>query len=280
MKKLSNFVWLLAIALTTTFALTACSDSKNDEPDAEKGKVKVNPAKVFVNGMPKIMDGYVFTKDAQGRVSSIVNKKEKEEIKFEYRSDVLDTTEEPNVVMTVNDDGDKTVYSLFLNKDGFVKYCVEYEYGKNDIPKSKTWNLKYNSDGRLVEAVQTQGGYQTTSTIKYENGDATESSTVSQKEGKETDHYRIFYTSSKVTSPIVNKGCIMSFDVALGVDLDDLGNAYYAGMLGKATKHLPIYNLNGDNERTSFEWTINKGGFPTKVVVKDEDGKGESNIVW
>ena len=251
MKKLSNFVWLLAIALTTTFTLTACSDSKNDEPDAEKGKVKVNPAKVFVNGMPKIMDGYVFTKDAQGRVSSIVNKKEKEEIKFEYRSDVLDTTEEPNVVMTVN-----------------------------DIPKSKTWNLKYNSDGRLVEAVQTQGGYQTTSTIKYENGDATESSTVSQKEGKETDHYRIFYTSSKVTSPIVNKGCIMSFDVALGVDLDDLENAYYAGMLGKATKHLPIYNLNGDNERTSFEWTINKEGFPTKVIVKDEDGKGESNIVW
>ena len=99
----------------------------------------------------------------------------------------------------------KTVYKLLLNEAGYVKYCDEYEYEKNEIAKSKTWNLEYNSDNRLVKAVQSESGFQTTYTLTYKNGDATESSTVSQKEGKETNRYQIFYTSTKVTSPIVNK---------------------------------------------------------------------------
>ena len=204
MKKLSNFVWLLAIALTATITFTSCGKDK-DEP-VDKNKVKVNPAKVFVNGMPKEVGGSVFTLDAQGRVSSIVNKEEKEKATFEYKSDVLGTTDVPNVVMTVTDDDSKTVYKLLLNEAGYVKYCDEYEYEKNEIAKSKTWNLEYNSDNRLVKAVQSESGFQTTYTLTYKNGDAIESSTVSQKEGKETNRYQIFYTSSKVTSPIVNKG--------------------------------------------------------------------------
>lgn len=74
MKKLSNFVWLLAIALGAAIALTACSKN-SDGPDGgeDKGKVEVNPTKVFVNGMPKIVDGSVFTRDFKGRLSSIYN---------------------------------------------------------------------------------------------------------------------------------------------------------------------------------------------------------------
>ena len=141
MKKLSNFVWLLAIALTATITFTSCGKDKDDPVD--KNKVKVNPAKVFVNGMPKEVAGSVFTLDAQGRVSSIVNKEEKEKATFEYKSDVLGTTDVPNVVMTVTDDDSKTVYKLLLNEAGYVKYCDEYEYEKNEIAKSKTWNLEY-----------------------------------------------------------------------------------------------------------------------------------------
>ena len=151
---------------------------------------------------------------------------------------------------------------------------------KNEIAKSKTWNLEYNSDNRLVKAVQSESGFQTTYTLTYKNGDATESSTVSQKEGKVTNHYQIFYTSSKVTSPIANKGCIMFFGGGLGIELDDLEYAYYAGMLGKATKHLPIYNMDKDNDKTTFDWTFNDNGFPTKIVIKSEDERENSNIVW
>lgn len=282
MKKLSNFVWLLAIALGAAIALTACSKN-SDGPDGgeDKGKVEVNPTKVFVNGMPKIVDGSVFTRDFKGRLSSIYNREENVLIAFAYTSSILGTKDVPNVVMTVTDADERTVYNLFLNKDGFVKYCDEIDYEKKgNTPKTTTWNFEYNSDGQLIKAVQSKDGVKTSSTIAYNDGDAVETVTMSEKDGKETDHYRIYYTSKKVTLPIENRGCIMSFDVALGLDLDHLHGAYYAGMLGKATKHLPIYNMDKDNDKTTFDWTFNNNGFPTKIVVKSDDGREESNIVW
>lgn len=282
MKKLSNFVWLLAIALGAAIALTACSKN-SDGPDGgeDKGKVEVNPTKVFVNGMPKIVDGSVFTRDFKGRLSSIYNREENVLIAFAYTSSILGTKDVPNVVMTVTDADERTVYNLFLNKDGFVKYCDEIDYEKKgNTPKTTTWNFEYNSDGQLIKAVESKDGVKTSSTIAYNDGDAVETVTMSEKDGKETDHYRIYYTSKKVTSPIENRGCIMSFDVALGLDLDHLHGAYYAGMLGKATKHLPIYNMDKDNDKTTFDWILNDNGFPTKIVVKDDEGREESNIVW
>ena len=282
MKKLSNFVWLLAIALGAAIALTACSKN-SDGPDGgeDKGKVEVNPTKVFVNGMPKIVDGSVFTRDFKGRLSSIYNREENVLIAFAYTSSILGTKDVPNVVMTVTDADERTVYNLFLNKDGFVKYCDEIDYEKKgNTPKTTTWNFEYNSDGQLIKAVQSKDGVKTSSTIAYNDGDAVETVTMSEKDGKETDHYRIYYTSKKVTLPIENRGCIMSFDVALGLDLDHLHGAYYAGMLGKATKHLPIYNMDKDNDKTTFDWILNNNGFPTKIVVKNDDGREESNIVW
>lgn len=282
MKKLSNFVWLLAIALGAAIALTACSKN-SDGPDGgeDKGKVEVNPTKVFVNGMPKIVDGSVFTRDFKGRLSSIYNREENVLIAFAYTSSILGTKDVPNVVMTVTDADERTVYNLFLNKDGFVKYCDEIDYEKKgNTPKTTTWNFDYNSDGQLIKAVQSKDGVKTSSTIAYNDGDAVETVTMSEKDGKETDHYRIYYTSKKVTLPIENRGCIMSFDVALGLDLDHLHGAYYAGMLGKATKHLPIYNMDKDNDKTTFDWILNDNGFPTKIVVKDDEGREESNIVW
>lgn len=282
MKKLSNFVWLLAIALGAAIALTACSKN-SDGPDGgeDKGKVEVNPTKVFVNGMPKIVDGSVFTRDFKGRLSSIYNREENVLIAFAYTSSILGTKDVPNVVMTVTDGDERTVYNLFLNKDGFVKYCDEIDYEKKgNTPKTTTWNFEYNSDGQLIKAVESKDGVKTSSTIAYNDGDAVETVTMSEKDGKETDHYRIYYTSKKVTLPIENRGCIMSFDVALGLDLDHLHGAYYAGMLGKATKHLPIYNMDKDNDKTTFDWIFNDNGFPTKIVVKDDEGRAESNIVW
>ena len=282
MKKLSNFVWLLAIALGAAIALTACSKN-SDGPDGgeDKGKVEVNPTKVFVNGMPKIVDGSVFTRDFKGRLSSIYNREENVLIAFAYTSSILGTKDVPNVVMTVTDADERTVYNLFLNKDGFVKYCDEIDYEeKGNNPKTTTWNFEYNSDGQLIKAVQSKDGVKTSSTIAYNDGDAVETVTMSEKDGKETDHCKVYYTSKKVTSPIENRGCLMSFDVALDLDLDHLQNVYYAGMLGKATKHLPIYNMDKDNDKTTFDWTFNDNGFPTKIVVKSDDGREESNIVW
>lgn len=271
-------MWFLAIVLTATITFVSCGDDK-DNPDVEKGKVEVNPEKVFVNGMPKVIDGYVFTRDFKGRLSSMYNKKEKGSVTFDYNNNTLGTTDVPNVVMTVSDSDNRTVYKLFLNKDGYVKYCDEIEY-KIDNPKTTAWNFEYNSDGQLVKAVQTKGGTKTSSIITYNSGNAVETVTISEKDGQEIDHYKIYYTSKKITLPIANKGCLMAFDGVLGVDLDHLQYAYFAGMLGKATKHLPIYNMDKDNDKTTFDWTFNDDGFPTKIVIKSEDERENSNIVW
>ena len=82
--------------------------------------------------------------------------------------------------------------------------------------------------------MQSKDGVKTSSTIAYNDGDAVETVTMSEKDGKETDHYRIYYTSKKVTLPIENRGCIMSFDVALGLDLDHLQNCLLCRNVGKS----------------------------------------------
>ena len=72
-----------------------------------------------------------------------------------------------NVVMTIREENEKTVYNLFLNKDGFVKYCDEIEYEKNKTYKKATWNFEYNSDGQLAKAIQSKDGFKTLYTIIY-----------------------------------------------------------------------------------------------------------------
>ena len=47
--------------------------------------------------------------------------------------------------------------------------------------------------------------------------------------------------------------------------------AYYGGMLGKATKHLPLvghYTYNGEDSVSDiyFTWTLNSDSYPTEPV--------------
>ena len=86
--------------------------------------------------------------------------------------------------------------------------CDAIEYNTSNNIYTAKIDFEYNKDRQLTKIVETVGGYKTTSSITYKNGDAIETSEVSQKEGKETAHCKIYYTSDKVTSPIENKGCI------------------------------------------------------------------------
>ncbi len=281
MKKTSNFVCLLTIVLIAAIALTACGD-ENNEPSGSKNSiqsVEVSPENVFLNGMPKMIDGYFIQRNAKGQVSFIEDTRSKDKVEFEYKDSNSDNTNTPNVVMTVINGDDKEVYNLFLNKDGYVKHCDETEYKKDESPKKEVWDFEYNTDEQLVKVVCSKGESKTT-VITYKRGDAIATSTILTEAGFESNHYDIYYTSRKVSSPINNKGCIMSFNIALGVDLDKLEYAYYAGMLGKATQHLPIYNIRRYKDETSFEWIINKDGFPIKVIIEDKGKKKEATFVW
>lgn len=53
------------------------------------------------------------------------------------------------------------------------------------------------------------------------------------------------------------------------LDIEQYIYAYYAGLLGKATKHLPT-SISGSNENRSFNWTFNTQGFPTQLTESND----------
>ena len=93
------------------------------------------------------------------------------------------------------------------------------------------------------------------------------------------------YTTDNITAPIENKGCLMLFDEILDVDMDEMIYAYYGGMLGKATKHLPLvghYTYNGEDSVSDmyFTWTLNSDSYPTELVVKDQWDEYRCTFTW
>lgn len=58
----------------------------------------------------------------------------------------------------------------------------------------------------------------------------------------------------------------MLFDTTLGIDMDEMQYAYFAGLLGKATTHLPVRLVGNEGEEESFTWHLNASGYPTSMV--------------
>ena len=72
-------------------------------------------------------------------------------------------------------------------------------------------------------------------------------------------------TNNKVNAPIENKGGIMLLS-EWGI-MWDYEYYYWFGIYGKSTKHLPVKV--GNN---TFDWTLDKQGYPTKCVFHRADG--------
>lgn len=63
----------------------------------------------------------------------------------------------------------------------------------------------------------------------------------------------------------------MLFDQTLGIDMDEMRYAYYAGLLGKATKNLPVKLVDNENYTQNFTWTLNSSGYPISFKRADYD---------
>ena len=75
----------------------------------------------------------------------------------------------------------------------------------------------------------------------------------------------------------------MMFDELLDVDMDEMIYAYYGGMLGKATKHLPLAMRDADDtsvELSNYKWTLNSDGYPTQLLIKDEGDEKKYTFTW
>lgn len=275
MKRLSYLGCLVAIALSTT-TMTACGET-TEETIIENSSANVSEglSRIFTTGMPKVVNGYTIARNEQGQVYLMKKSRGRDKVVFEYKAANLANANAPDVVMTVTDDDDKKVYNLFLNNNGYIRHCDEIEYERGESPKRQIWDFEYNAAGQLSKVVSSEDGYETT-TITYRDGNIVRTSVVSGMSGIEKDRHDIFYTSNAVAIPILNKGNVMFFDDTFDIDIEELQYAYYAGLLGKATKHLPVRSIDEKNEVSTFRWTLDSNGYPTRF----SEGDDTKRISW
>lgn len=265
---LRNFsIALLALG---AISFVSCSDDDKNNPELPNNVpsgVMPKPNDVFTAGVPTSYNGATITTNSQGLVSSIRNNTTNVMVEFQYGN--ISRAETYDAKMTVN--APYETYSVYMNFNhlGYVKYAVEYD-DDNDMD---VWYFEYDNDGHMVKMARSEGDE--TTLLSYENGDVVKVS-ESDLDGDRSQS-DISYTDATVTSPIENKGGIMLFDDTFDVDLDEMSYAYYAGLLGKATRHLPVRCQEipepGDAvEYSTFTWSFNANGLPVSMVETEYHG--------
>lgn len=265
------FKKFLSVALisSVSLAFVACSDD-DDDPVVPGSTI----TEVFPEGTPANVGGAKITTNAQGQVTAVVNGTET--VSFSYEPITRATTFD--VTMTIKDvnyPDETAVYYLKLNKQGYVEYALEVETYETESEEQEWW-FTYNNAGQLNYMKRTEGGGENgfeICNITYADGDITKVVNTEERTdgntGDDGSEYTISYVSGDVKTAIANKGAIMLFDDCFGIDMDDMANAYYAGLLGKATKNLPVKRAYSPDDYCTFAWTLNSNGLPTKMTELD-----------
>ena len=258
---------IFAVIMSVNF--TSCSD---DDDNNSSGNI--DPQRVFVNGIPRQVSDMKITRDASGLVSKIETDDDVAVFYYPAATTRAALTNQHVRMEVTNDKNEETfIFDMEIGENGFVKHCDEI---------TNTWDFTYTVEGYLISMKRSEGNE--TTTITYKNGDIIQTSTVSADEKSSTSSvYNIDYTSELVETPIDNKGCIMLYDTTLGIDMDEMNFAFYAGLLGKATKHLPVrFTYDSDYEyqdTSSFTWTLNADGFPVLLSIQSKYN-GEIYFIW
>lgn len=286
---------MLSAALCLGF--TACSDDDENENGEGGGSTVtvVKPSEVFKGGLPKSAAGMSISQNKEGLVTSIIGE-DGEEAVFEYffAETKADAMKDRAKITVTDDEGDVTELNLQLNSNGYVEYCNSINHAGTSDASEFTWEMKYDADGHLIEMRRSEGSGELTK-ITYKDGDAVKTSTsymgggdmngdgVLDGNDEWEDGAIIDYTTGEIATPIDNKGCLMMFDELLDVDMDEMIYAYYGGMLGKATKHLPLAMRDADDtsvELSNYKWTLNSDGYPTQLLIKDEGDEKKYTFTW
>lgn len=266
--KLEKFK-LLFLLLFVGMAFVSCSDDNDGDGDDKGGnggndsEITVND--VFKGGVPKsVGDIQSIALNDKGQVTEMITSDAK--VTFQYATvKGRSTGKKPTVVMTVNyGDGEYDVLNMMLGNNSFVESVEETSYSTYDGTYTSTWQFKYNSKGQVCYMNRSEGGNEETF-ITYDDGDITHVKMTSD-ENEEVYESNILYTSGTFTAPIENKGCIMLFDATFSIDMDEMRYAYYAGLLGYATKHLPV-GIKNNYGTEYYDWTLNADGYPVSVIA-------------
>lgn len=259
MRKLFQLALMVTLTVGTTM-MASCSKDNSDEPEQKMvNGTDVNPRNVFPLGLPKKISEKVLTLNEKGQLIQLAEPNDDERITFEYKDVALGSTQAPQVILTETDEPDKHVYELYLNRDGFVTHAKETHYRNDHIAGIATWDLAYNADNQLKDAKCSTDKKHIV--LEYQNGNVVKTTTTTV--GKPTEVTTITYATAS-TRPIENKTGVMLFGATLDADLDYIEAAYYAGLLGKPSKNLPLQSEKSGNKATS-KWTLDSNGNPTAL---------------
>ncbi|MES5168566.1 DUF4595 domain-containing protein [Prevotella melaninogenica] len=275
MKKTITIAQLAVAVIGATFVLSSCSNKKDDDwiIEGRPDPVTIDLSKVFTNGTPKEVNSMTIQTDNRGLVTGIKTKDET--VSFKYNNTKTRVILIPNVFMKVERNGEATVYVMYLNNNGFVRECMRKQ---KENTKEDTWRFTYNDNDQLINIIHSADDYKEF-TLTYKDSNISEIETktiVSQTTTRKKDTCKVAYTSTATPAPIVNKGNIMLFNTTFGIDIGAMKYAYYAGLLGKATKNLPVQLINKNGNKTNFTWTVNSNGFPTSMT----SGSHQYKFVW
>ena len=275
MKKTFTIALLTAAVIGATSFFSSCSNKNDDDwiVDSRPDPVTIDLSKVFTNGMPKEADSMTIQTDDRGLVTDIKTKDET--VSFKYNNTKTRAIAIPNVFMKVERNGETTVYRMYLNNNGFVRGCM---IEQKENTKEEKWRFTYNDNDQLINIIHSADDYKEF-TLTYKDSNVSEIETktiVSQTTTRKKDTCKVAYTSDTTPTPIVNKGNIMLFNTTFGIDIGAMKNAYYAGLLGKATKNLPVQLIDKNGNKNNFTWTVNSNGFPTSMT----SGSHQYKFVW
>ena len=259
MRKLFQLALMVTLTVGTTM-MASCSKDNSDEPEQKMvNGTDINPRNVFPLGLPKKISENVLTLNEKGQLIQFAEPNGDERITFEYKDVALGSTQAPQVILTETDEPDKHVYELYLNQDGFVTHAKETHYRNDHIAGKATWDFAYNADNQLKDVKCSTDKKHIV--LEYQNGNVVKTTTTAA--GKPTEVTTITYATAS-TRPIENKTGVMLFGATLDADFDNLEAAYYAGLLGKPSKNLPLQSEKSGNKATS-KWTLDSNGNPTAL---------------
>ena len=257
MRKLFQLALMVTLTVGTTM-MASCSKDNSDEPEQKMvNGTDVNPRNVFPLGLPKKISEKVLTLNEKGQLVQFSQPNSNDRATFEYKDVALGSTQAPQVILTETDEPDKHVYELYLNRDGFVTHAKETHYSNDHIAGKATWDFAYNADNQLKDVKCSADKKHIV--LEYQNGNVVKTTTTTVV--KPTEVTTITYATASIR-PIENKTGVMLFATTLDADFDNLEVAYYAGLLGKPSKNLPLQSEKSGDKAT-FKWTLDSNGNPT-----------------
>ena len=248
------------MALLACVGMVSCGD--------DESFIVGKPSNIFSNVSPKIVGKYSIYYDEQGRVSMVTERGEYTFRKAFFDYSPADRDCDVRIDITEENYGEMISLHVSLNKNGYAEYVSEIEDNRID----EDWKFEYNSNGQLIKMVRSEGGSETT-TVTYQDGDITKVERKSKFNDSGTNS-----TIEYGTEKIENKGSVMLFDEMLCIDMDEMGLAYFAGLLGKPTSHLPQSNKSIDYSSggykittcKSFLWSLDVNRLPVSVLIEEK----------